>query len=208
MSMKKLLIVIGTVLVIFIGAYLHLRTFGIEVSGVQNPQLYPNRALTPGLVATTDFKELTAVSTCGTYSQCHRLTTSSMKSQVCKEYPQNCDGHQEIDHFCPLALGCADDIKNLWAQPEHVGTTTVQVSKNASYDIGNGEDLGFHTKDKLETYLVSQMKAGKITPSDAQQCILKDWVTCFHKYQSQISKQKVVFGAISEDLDGDEVINN
>lgn len=129
---------------------------------------YPDPTLTPGLVATTDFKELTLVQSCGTYSQCHRKTTSSMKSIVCKEYPANCTGTQEIDHFCPLALGCADDVKNLWAEPEHL--------------FQGGMDWGFHTKDKLETFMVNEMKAGRISPNDAQQCILKDWAACYIKY--------------------------
>lgn len=152
----------------------------VEIGATSNSSLYPDKVLTPGLVATTDFTELTAVSSCGTYSQCHRKTTSNMKAIVCKEYPTNCTGTQEIDHFCPLALGCADDVKNLWAEPEHV--------------MINGQDFGFHTKDKLETYLVSQMKAGKITPSDAQQCILADWVGCYKKYFNSQS-----FGAINMD---------
>lgn len=132
------------------------------------PALYPNPALTPGLVATTDFTELTAVTGGLTYSKVHRQTTQAMKDSVCAEYPDNCKSPKEIDHFCPLALGCADDVKNLWAQPET--------------NVWNGQDFGFHTKDKLETFLVIQMKAGKITPKDAQTCILTDWVACYLKY--------------------------
>jgi hypothetical protein len=132
------------------------------------PEAYPNPQYTPGLIATTDFNELTQTSSCGTYSKCHRLTTSNMKSQVCSEYPANCTGTQEIDHFCPLALGCADDVKNLWAEPEHI--------------MVNGFDYGFHTKDALEDKMVLLIKAGKITPADAQQCILTDWVKCYQIY--------------------------
>lgn len=131
-------------------------------------EAYPNPQYTPGLVATTNFTELTAVSSCGTYSKCHRKTTSAMKTKVCNEYPDNCKTKIEIDHFCPLALGCADDIKNLWAEPEHI--------------MVNGFDYGFHTKDKLENLMVIKMKAGEISPNEAQQCILQDWVKCYNKY--------------------------
>lgn len=153
-----------------------------NIQKVDTSGIYPNPQFTPGLVATTDFKELTAVSACGTYSQCHRKTTNAMKNIVCNEYPQNCTGTDEKDHVIPLALGGADDIKNLWSQPEHV--------------LINGEDWGFHTKDKLETYLVNQMKAGKISPSDAQHCILSNWIACYKTYLS-----KNTFGFVVSDPD-------
>lgn len=126
--------------------------------------LYPDAKLTPGIVATQDIQKLTATNP--TYSQAHRKTTEAMKKEVCKEY--SCDVSIEIDHFCPLALGCADDVKNLWAQPE--------------VNMWNGVDYGFHTKDKLEAYLVLRMKAGVITPKAAQDCILQDWVRCYQHY--------------------------
>lgn len=150
----------------------------LKPSRVGPDYLYPDPTLTPGLVATTDFNELTSTYTTGcngiqtpcTYSQSHRHTTSKMKTDICNEYPVNCKSEPtpEADHACPLALGCADDERNLWYQP--------------AVNMWNGVDYGFHTKDKLESYLVIQMKAGKISPSDAQQCILKDWVACYQKY--------------------------
>ncbi len=133
---------------------------------VAPPEFYPNASISPGLVATQDFATLTAVSTCGTYSQCHRNTTNAQKVQVRNEYP-NCPQAQEIDHIIPLALGGADDVKNLWCQPE--------------VNVWNGQDWGFHAKDKLVAYMVIQMKAGRIAPKDAQDCILNDWVACFNK---------------------------
>jgi hypothetical protein len=81
---------------------------------------------------------------------------------VCKEYPDSCKVVHEIDHFCPLALGGTNDIKNLWAKPEQ--------------NLWNGQDFGFHTKDKLETLLAARMKSGKITPKDTQAYIIEDWI--------------------------------
>lgn len=151
--------------------------------------LYPDATLTPGLVATQDVAVLTASYTGQTYSMAHRNTTQAQKTQACNEYPDNCKAQHEIDHFCPLALGCADDIKNLWAQP------TVNMWQGVNY--------GFHEKDRLETLLVNKMKAGVITPVDAQNCILKDWVACYQKY----GLNKGTFGGVDSlfDPDGDEV---
>lgn len=93
-----------------------------------------------------------------------------MKTDICKEYVENCKTKVEIDHIVPLALGGADEVKNLWAEPEHL--------------IVGGFDYGFHTKDRLESFLVLQMKEGKISPKDAQNCIISDWVACYQKYLS------------------------
>ncbi len=140
-------------------------TAAIGVGVVLSPHsnLYPNPNLTPGLIATQAFKELTSTSPCGTYSQCHRATPQSVKDAVAKEYGQvKC---AEVDHFVPLALGGADDIKNLWCQ-------------------SNDPTWGYKVKDKLESYLVIQMKAGVVAPKDAQTCILTDWIQCYKKYFS------------------------
>jgi hypothetical protein len=68
----------------------------------------------------------------------------------------------EVDHFQPLCAGGSNDIKNLWYQP-------------VTNDF-NGEDFGFHAKDKLEAYVCSQIKAGKMDPNDAYKRITDDWV--------------------------------
>lgn len=151
--------------------------------------LYPDMTMTPGLVATQDAGVLTAKAGGQTYSMAHRNTTDAQKKQVCAEYPVNCKVPHEIDHFCPLALGCADDVKNLWAQP--------------ATNIWNGTNYGYHQKDRLETLLVFKMKAGTITPKDAQDCILKDWVACYQKYLV-VEPQ---YGAVDNtgDPDGDAV---
>lgn len=151
------------------------------------PALYPNPTLTPGVVATQDVVELTASNP--TYSQAHRNTTEAQKSQVRAAYPTVVCAHPsdcEIDHFCPLALGCADDVKNLWVQPA-----------DAEW---NGQNFGYHTKDKLETHLVLLMKAGAISPHDAQQCILEDWVACYRTYFGT----QPTFGDVGNMVDPDD----
>ena len=166
--MKKLLYLIITLLGLSVVVTAYKPPAPILGAVVQDSQLYPNPKLTPGVVATTNYKELTTVSKCGTYSKCHRKTSEAVKKQVCAEYPNNCKGVHEIDHLIPLALGGSDALVNLWAEPEHVLT--------------NGEDLDYHAKDRLESYLVIQMKLGKISPQNAQECLLKDWVKCYHLY--------------------------
>lgn len=137
-------------------------------SRVGPDNLYPDMAITPGKVNTSDFGDLTRRYEGLTYSQYNRKVSSKEKKLVCQNYPENCKGTVEIDHFCPLALGCSNDITNLWAQPE--------------VNVWKGQDYGFHAKDKLESYLVIQMKKGIITPKAAQDCILRDWVKCYNQY--------------------------
>lgn len=139
--------------------------------------LYPNSSLSPGLAQTQDIGLLTQTNP--TYSQSHRKTTEFMKEAVRKEYP-NCPREQEIDHIIPLAIGGADDVKNLWCQPEHLYWDPTQTGK---YGVASPSiDYGYHTKDVLEAYLAIQVKARTISPRDAQSCILKDWVACYIKY--------------------------
>lgn len=143
--------------------------------------LYPD---TKGEIATSDFKELTAVKKCGTYSKCHRGTTSGMKKEVCENY--ECVGTFQIDHVVALAMGGADSIENLWAQPE----------KN----YWNGTNYGFHEKDRLEAFLIRQLKSGIIEPTEAQKCIAQDWVLC---YRENLQHN---FGGIGDIIDEDDEV--
>jgi hypothetical protein len=124
---------------------------------------YPDPSLTPGVVATTDIHELTNyTASCGTYSECHRNTSQALKGKVLADYP-DCAKSHEIDHIVPLALGGADSQGNLWCQ--------------------NGEGKwNYHDKDRLEALLVIKVKSGTMTPTDAQQEILKDWIAAYIKY--------------------------
>jgi uncharacterized protein YgiM (DUF1202 family) len=136
--------------------------------------LYPNPSLTPGLAATLNVDDLTRIYTDNcpnskpscTYSQDHRNVPPSVHAKVYDEYnvPQDQrnikDG--EVDHFFPLCAGGSNDISNLWYQPA-VGDW-------------NGNDFGYHTKDKLEAYICVQIKAGNLDPKEAFERITKDWV--------------------------------
>jgi hypothetical protein len=143
-------------------------------SRVGPARLYPDPALTPGFADTLLALDLTKQYTehcpsnkasC-TYSQAHRNVPRSVHNQVYDEYnvPQakrNID-NGEVDHFQPLCAGGSNDIKNLWYQP---------VTND-----WKGEDFGFHAKDKLETYICAQIKAGKLDPKEAYKRMTEDWV--------------------------------
>ncbi len=136
--------------------------------------LYPDPKMTPGLAATLDVDDLkkTYTDNCPdskpscTYSQDHRNVPASVHKKVYDEYnvPQDQrnikDG--EVDHFYPLCAGGSNEILNLWYQPA-VGDW-------------NGKDFGYHTKDKLETFICAQIKAGNLDPQEAYDRITQDWV--------------------------------
>jgi hypothetical protein len=149
--------------------------------------LYPNPILTTGVADTLSLTDLDKSYNGQTYSQAHRNVPDSEKNQVKQEYG-NPTGQIEIDHFYPLCAGGSNDIKNLWAQP--------------AVNVWNGQDFGFHAKDKLETYVCAQIKAGKLDSKVAYQKITSDWVA----YYLQIFPQGPVKGIdLSTDTDGDTV---
>jgi hypothetical protein len=150
---------------------------GTPTSGVSHvgpARLYPDSTLTPGLADTLKVEDLTKKytencpghKTSCTYSQAHRNVPKSVHTRVYDEYnvPQakrNIE-NGEVDHFQPLCAGGSNEIKNLWYQPET--------------NDWNGEDFGFHAKDKLEAYVCTQIKAEKLDPKDAYSRITVDWV--------------------------------
>jgi hypothetical protein len=70
--------------------------------------------------------------------------------------------HGEVDHFYPLCAGGSNGIHNLWFQ--------------RADNQWNGEDFGYHAKDKLESWVCVQIKAGKLDLKEAYQRITADWV--------------------------------
>lgn len=145
-----------------------LSILGATPSHVGPDRLYPDPKFTKGKVETSSFVDLIKSYNGQTYSQAHRAVSSSEKKTICAEYVHNCGEKVEIDHFIPLAIGGSNDTTNLWAQPE--------------VNDWNGQDFGFHTKDKLETFLVAKVKKGEVAPKVAQDCIASDWVYCYQKY--------------------------
>ncbi len=124
-----------------------------------------------------------------TYSQAHRYVPNSVKNAVYaaydKLYPdlaaychaldmpkaqrrrfttgkgQRC----EVDHFCPVGIGCSNDKENLWIQ-----------RADTTY---NGQPMGFHQKDDLEAWGIAEVKAGALTPEEFDRQIWGDWVSYY-----------------------------
>jgi len=136
--------------------------------------LYPDPNKTTGLADTLSSDDLTRTytehcpshkTTC-TYSQAHRNVPSAEHKHVYDEYNvppskrNKIDG--EVDHFYPLCAGGSNKIENLWYQP--------------AINMSNGENFGFHEKDKLETYICVQITNGKLDPKEAFDRMTQDWV--------------------------------
>ena len=126
--------------------------------------LYPLENYTPGKADTLLLSDLNRTYNGQTYSQSHRNVPQSEKQQVCDEY-KTCDmlgKAKEIDHFYPLCAGGSNNITNLWPQPEN--------------NQWNGVNYGYHEKDKLESYICMEIKAGRLDPKEAYQRMITDWV--------------------------------
>jgi len=117
--------------------------------------VYPNPALTPGAVLTTD---ASTICTPG-YASSVRNVSTATKKQVYAEYsvsyPQP-TGAYEVDHFIPLEIGGSNDITNLWVEP---ATPTP----------------GFHQKDQFENFEHQQVCKGTISAPEAQRRMVSDW---------------------------------
>jgi hypothetical protein len=79
----------------------------------------------------------------------------------------------EVDHFCPVGIGCSNDPKNLWIQ-----------RADTTY---NGQPMGFHQKDDLEAWGIAQVKAGTLKPEEFDRRIWGDWVSYYLEVRPQHS---------------------
>jgi uncharacterized protein YraI len=151
-----------------------LSTTAANTQHVGPDRLYPTPSMTPGKPDTLILDDLTKTytehcpaskATC-TYSQSHRDVNTALHKQIYDEYNVPQAGRNiktgEVDHFYPLCAGGSNDKQNLWYQP-------------AANDW-NGKDFGYHAKDKLETYICVQIKAGKLQPQEAYDRMTGDWV--------------------------------
>lgn len=130
-------------------------------------QHLPDLELTPGVVRTSDAKQICAKSF---RTAPYRKTTPAMKRHVCAAYhtkPCPKSGKMELDHLLPLELGGLDDERNLWVQlaPE------------------------FHYKDALENKLKHLVCIDKtLGLADVQKQIITDWPAAYEKYIGPLPK--------------------
>lgn len=88
-------------------------------------------------------------------ARCNRNVNTSDKRLIASRYgniPQSEWSHYEFDHVLPLCVGGSNDMRNLWPQPK-----------------GEADD-----KDKLESTICRQMKAGTLTQAKAVAQV-RDW---------------------------------
>lgn len=138
----------------------------IDAALANQDPLVPDDALTPGVVASTDQTEVCGIIGGLSYSKRHRATSNEMKTAVRERDGKASCG--EIDHRLPLALGGADDTRNLWCQP-------------------TGE-WGYKVKDRLEIRVWEMVcKEGAMTLHDAQTLFLApaDWREGYRKVFGQ-----------------------
>ncbi len=124
-----------------------------------------------------------------TYSKAHRSVSAAVKNAVYAAYEELHQGlaaychaldvrpakrraftigkgqRCEVDHFCPVGIGCSNDKENLWIQ-----------RADTTY---NGQPMGFHQKDDLEAWGIAQVKAGALTPEEFDRRIWGDWVSYY-----------------------------
>jgi hypothetical protein len=132
-----------------------------------------------------------------TYSASHRSVSSALKNAIYAEYDQLFPGltaycraldvpparrkkfttgkgqRCEVDHFCPVGIGCSNDKENLWIQR---ADTTYK-----------GQPMGFHQKDDLEAWGIAQVKAGALTPEEFDRRMWGDWVAYYLEVRPQHS---------------------
>lgn len=112
--------------------------------------LLPDPQCTPGAVDTTDLAVV-----CGTSTKRRRHVTKAVRRQVLAAYGFAPRGDYEIDHLIPLELGGSNAAENLWPEPSP----------------------GFRDKDRVENRLHRLVCSGRMSLSEAQRHIARDWTT-------------------------------
>lgn len=111
----------------------------------------PDPDVTPGIIRPLSTAQICMIK----WGKDERHVTPSMKRAVCTAYgDDNCPGKGfEIDHLVSRELGGADDVRNLWPEPQPDA----------------------HVKDVVENRLHREVCAGKISLTDAQKILRTDW---------------------------------
>ena len=143
-----------------------------HVSGVYPPRCHsadgrhPDPACTPGAVQSNITQASIATTICRrgwtATVRAPEAETGKVKKAAMLAYgdPASASSTTELDHFIPLELGGANDVRNLWPEP--------------SDEPGHGVQ---NTKDKVETDLNTAVCHGRVPLTAAQQAIATDWTT-------------------------------
>lgn len=134
----------------------------------------PNRALTPGAIASTDATQICEKD----YPARSRNVSNSLRSKIYKDHgvdKEKCRGDCKIDHLVPLAVGGSNDPKNLW--PHEYGA-----------------DFSVHEKTRLEVLMRKKVCNEGMPVQQAQACFLWNWTVCYEYYypgQNAARREKI-----------------
>jgi Putative zinc-finger len=134
-----------------------------SVIAVLEPDVLPDRALTPG--ATRTISSMSDVCSLA-HEQVVKEVSMPMREEVFRRYgilnPRASD--YEIDYLIAPGLGGVEAIRNLWPEPYKSRTWNAQV------------------KDELEERLHEMVCRGQLDLSTAQRDIASDWIAAYKKY--------------------------
>ncbi len=143
--------------------------FATAASGAEESYL-PNNAATPGVVnhkvKAGTIKQTICRPSWVKSAQPSARTLASQKSRLVKHarYGADVAKNFDVDHRIPIEVGGdARDPKNLWLQP-------LNIQWNAL------------VKNKLETYVQTEVCAGRMKLADGQAIFQRDWVDVFRLY--------------------------
>lgn len=128
----------------------------------------PDSACTPGAVDPNVSEDTIRTTICvAGYTKTVRPAeslTNKIKTQEMQMYGDtDSSANYELDHLISLELGgCPDCIANLWPEP---------------YNIA----LGARQKDTVENYLHKQVCEGRMSISEAQADIARNWVDIYNQ---------------------------
>jgi hypothetical protein len=122
----------------------------------------PNRNLTPGAIRTVAIAEVCAMP----HEEVVAEVSTSLRREVFRDYgiQSTHPDDYEVDYLIAPGLGGAEDINNLWPEPN-----TSQM-------------WNAHVKDTLEERLHEMVCGGVLDLSTAQHDIATDWIAAYKKY--------------------------
>jgi hypothetical protein len=128
------------------------------------PEVVPNRSLTPGAIRQVAVRDVCVTA----HEELVKAVPEALRQRVFQEYGiATADANNyEVDYLITPGLGGADDIRNLWPEP------------NAS-PVWNSR-----VKDALEERLHQLVCSGKLDLLTAQREIATDWIAAYRKYFS------------------------
>lgn len=141
---------------------LYQHTAAQQSHAIMTVEVLPNPQLTPGATRTVATSELCSMS----HDEVIRRVPAALQRQVFSEYgvPSARAGEYEVDYLITPGLGGADDIRNLWPEPQH------DTAWNS------------YVKDQLEEHLHDMVCSGELDLATAQRQIAGNWIVAYKKY--------------------------